>query len=61
MRRFIIAIMVWAIFVAWTILCIYGTYNNTIKSASVREVEDGYEITYGNTGEIHLYDKEEAR
>ena len=41
--------------VVWTLVCIYGTYDNTVKSASVTVVEGGYEVTYGNTGEIHFY------
>ena len=50
-------IILWMAFIIWTLLCIYGTYNNTVKSASVREIEEGYEVTYGNTGEIHIYSK----
>ena len=42
--------------VVWTLLCIYGTYNNTVKSASVTKVGNGYEITFWNTGEVHYYE-----
>lgn len=43
--------------VAWTLLCIYGTYNNTVTHAELIEVsESGYSIMYGNTGEVHSYE-----
>lgn len=42
-------------FVVWTYVCIYGTYDNTVKYASVASVEGGYEVTFGNTGEVHYY------
>lgn len=42
--------------VAWTIICIYGTYMSTIKSAQPMAIEGGYEITYGNTGATHIYE-----
>ena len=48
-----------AVFIAiviWTLLCIYGTYNNTVKNAEVTQVDGGYEITYWNTGEVHFYE-----
>ena len=45
------------LFVAiWTLVCIYGTYWNTIKHAELISVtENEYEILYGNTGEIYTY------
>ena len=39
----------------WTVVCIYGTYHNTVRSAEVRPIEDGYEIEYHNTGQIYTY------
>lgn len=42
-------------FIIWTLLCIYGTYWNTIENAEPRAIENGYEIEYHNTGEIHYY------
>lgn len=52
MRKKIILFGIWII---WTLLCIYGTYNNTVKSAQPKAVEGGYEITYGNTGNTYSY------
>lgn len=39
----------------WTLVCIYGTYNNTVKSAEIKIVEGGYEVTYHNTGHTYEY------
>ena len=45
-------------FVTWTLICIYGTYYNTIENASVtKETATTYEITYYNTNETHVYSK----
>ena len=44
------------VFMVWTLLCIYGTYDNTVKSAEVQVTSDGYEITYHNTGDTFLYE-----
>lgn len=43
-------------FIIWTLLCIYGTYWNTIENAEPKKVGNVYEITYHNTGEVHIYD-----
>ena len=42
-------------FIIWTLLCIYGTYYNTIENAEIKAVNNGYEVLYKNTGEIHYY------
>ena len=39
----------------WTLACIYGTYDNTVRSAEIKETETGYEVTYHNTGDIFEY------
>ena len=39
----------------WSLLCIYGTYNNTVQNAQIVTVSDGYVVTYANTGEMHYY------
>ena len=41
--------------VIWTAVCICGTYMSTVRSAQPMVIEGGYEITYGNTGEIYIY------
>lgn len=52
MRKIILAVA-WLV---WTLLCIYGTYNNTVKHASLVSHENGqYEIEYQNTGDIMIY------
>lgn len=43
----------------WTLLCIYGTYDNTVKNAQIKCVDGGYEVTYMNTHEIHFYQEGE--
>lgn len=40
----------------WTLMCVYGTYWNTIKSAEIHTIECGYEVVYHNTGETHIYE-----
>lgn len=52
MRKKIILFGVWVI---WTLICIYGTYYNTINSVEVAAIEEGYEILYCNTGDIYTY------
>ena len=37
-------------------MCIYGTYDNTVKSAEIHQTSYGYEVTYHNTGEVHIYE-----
>ena len=54
MKKTLVILIAW---VVWTLMCVYGTYNNTVKSAEPRTVEGGYEITFTNTGEIHTYTK----
>ena len=45
-------------FMLWTLLCIYGTYWNTVKCAEMTAIsEKGYEITYHNTGEVYTYER----
>lgn len=39
----------------WTLVCIYGTYDNTVKSAEIHATATGYEVTYHNTGDIFEY------
>lgn len=41
----------------WTLICIYGTYDNTIKNAQIKSVDGGYEVTYMNTHETHFYEE----
>lgn len=42
-------------FIIWTIICIYGTYISTIKSAEMAVLEEGYTITYHNTNQTYIY------
>lgn len=45
------------ILVLWTALCICGTYLSTIKSVEINLTPEGYyEVTYHNTGSIHIYE-----
>ena len=60
MKNMLNIIMAMVIWVAWTLMCIYGTYDNTIKSAEPRAIEGGYEIEYHNTGQICVYQIEEG-
>lgn len=46
-----------AIIFAWTLACIYGTYDNTVKSAEIHATATGYEVTYHNTGHTYEYTK----
>lgn len=39
----------------WTLACIYGTYDNTVRSAEIKATETGYEVTYHNTGHTYEY------
>ena len=39
----------------WTLMCIYGTYDNTVKSAEIKATKTGYEVTYHNTGDTFEY------
>ena len=49
-------LLIMLVFAVWTLVCIYGTYWNTVKHAEVVSVtENGYEICYNNTGEIYTY------
>lgn len=52
MNKWVCATVVW---IVWTLMCIYGTYDNTVKSAEVQQTSDGYEITYHNTGDTFSY------
>lgn len=36
-------------------MCIYGTYDNTVKSAEIHQIPGGYEVTYHNTNQTYLY------
>ena len=43
-------------FIIWTLLCIYGTYWNTVDNAEVTFTSAStYEITYWNTGHTYEY------
>lgn len=45
-------------FIVWTLMCVYGTYNNTVRNAHI--VSDNgatYEIQYDNTGDIMTYER----
>lgn len=56
MKAKIIITVAWII---WTLMCIYGTYNNTVKNAELVSYENGvYEIEYHNTGDIMRYEEE---
>lgn len=45
-------------FMVWTLLCIYGTYYNTVEHAELTTITDErYEITYHNTGDVFSYNK----
>ena len=45
-------------FIIWTLLCIYGTYYNTVENAELTTVTDGgYEIMYHNTDDVFSYNK----
>ena len=47
-----------AIIFAWTLLCIYGTYNNTVKHAHiVSDNGNTYIIQYDNTGDVYEYER----
>lgn len=44
--------------IAWTLICVYSTYYNTIEHAEVTSItKDTYDITYWNTGETHTYNR----
>lgn len=44
--------------IAWTLICVYSTYYNTIEHAELTAItEKGYEITYHNTGDTYSYNK----
>ena len=45
----------------WTLLCIYGTYDNTVKSAEICTIDGGYEVIYHNTGDIFTYEVDNVR
>lgn len=54
MKKAIITVSI----IAWTLICVYSTYYNTIENAEVTATtESTYEITYHNTGETHVYSK----
>lgn len=55
MRREIKGVIITLAIVVWTLMCIYGTYNNTVQNAQIKTVSDGYVVTYANTGECHHY------
>lgn len=43
-------------FMMWSLLCIYGTYYNTVEHAEITSISDTkYEITYHNTGDVFEY------
>lgn len=45
-------------FMMWSLLCIYSTYYNTVEHAEITAIsENGYEITYHNTGDVFSYNK----
>lgn len=51
--RKLLLVIVW---IAWTLACVYGTYNNTVKHAELISHSNGeYEILYHNTGDIFNY------
>jgi len=52
-RKMFIGIILWF---AWSLLCIYGTYNNTVKLMEIHTVENGYEVYFPNTEEVHYYE-----
>lgn len=49
-------VILFVVWVIWTLMCIYGTYHNTVINAELGEIGDGYyEIEYHNTGDIYRY------
>lgn len=55
MKAKIILTVAWII---WTYMCVYGSYDNTVKHAELVSYENGvYEIRYNNTGDIMRYEK----
>lgn len=42
-------------FLVWSLMLIYGTYNNTVRHAHVIGATGTYQIQYDNTGDIMDY------
>ena len=47
--------VVGVVFVLWTLMCVYGTYYNTVQHAHLIGADAPYQIEYDNTHEIHDY------
>lgn len=43
-------------FLLWSLMLIYGTYNNTVRNAHVVGATGSYQIQYDNTGDIMDYE-----
>ena len=44
--------------IVWTLACIYGTYNNTVRHAHiVSDNGNTYTIQYDNTGDVFVYER----
>ena len=52
-RNLFIGTIIWLV---WSLMCIYGTYNNTVKQMEIHTIESGYEVIFHNTEEVHYYE-----
>lgn len=50
-----VLIKILALFI-WTLMCIYGSYNNTVRLMEIHTVGSGYEVYFPNTDETHYYE-----
>ena len=50
------ALIKMVVFFIWTLICIYGSYNNTVRLMEIHTVGNGYEVIFHNTDEVHYYE-----
>lgn len=51
-----VAVIKFTLFFIWTLMCIYGSYNNTVRLMEIHTVGSGYEVYFPNTDETHYYE-----